>query len=281
MKVPKPVPQLHQDLAAVVREVLDRSAVPLNVTKLRSALPGSYKVPAKLKDAFVDSLASEAGIYEWPGGKYWTRDHRSWAEPAMLASASMPVTAAKAIGAISKMYGKAAAEALLAELLTSGALLRVPLFGGAKAKVCSRIQDEAAFRAELDEARRVVEAGDRRLGSLPDGRASEAAVAEAWPLGSGTEVRHKLKIAPPLRPELDDQILNIIAELEPRKGLLVTAPRIYRALPDAAKSDIDNALIRLQDARRVILHSHSNPHSQPEDQLIAHLYVGACWRVEP
>ena len=79
---------------------------------------------------------------------------------------------------------------------------------------------------------------------------------------------------------LEHQILDTIAELEPRKGLLVTAPRIYRALPDTAKSDIDGALIRLQDTRRLILHRHSNPQSQSGDQLIAQLYVGACWRVD-
>jgi len=63
-------------------------------------------------------------------------------------------------------------------------------------------------------------------------------------------------------------------------GLLVTAPRIYRALPAITKLEIDAALVHLQEARRVILHRHSNPQSQGSDDLIANLYVGACWRVQ-
>ncbi len=241
----KPPPQLHPDLAAVIGEVLERSPSPLNVAKVRAALPGPYKVPAKLKDELVALLR---GFHQWPGDRYWTRDGRAWAEPVMLAAAERPVLASKAISAVSKVYGKLASEALLGELLAAGSLMRTPLFGGPKAKVCSTIADEAAFRAELDAARAVIEAGYRRL---------DGAVSTPRPL--------------------DDKILDAIAALEPNKGLLVTAQRLYRALPDEPKQAIDDALIRLQDARRVILHQHSNP--QQATGLIGGLYVGACWRL--
>lgn len=267
----KPQGQLHPDLAAVIRELLDRSPQPLNVTKLRSQLTGPFKAPPKLKDALVALLMAEvqAGhIEQWPADKYWTRDSRSWAEPLMIAAASAaPVASSKVTGAVSKQYGRPAAEALLAELIESGRLVRVPLFGGAKGKVCSRIENEAAFRAELDAARRVIEAGYRRLGHpLPDGRGSEETAGST-----------SLTVT---EPPVDELVLDALASLEPRKGLLVTAPRLYRALPDTAKSEIDAALIGLQDARRVILHRHSNPQSQSPEELITGLYVGACWRVQ-
>ena len=266
----KPPAQLHPELAAVIREVLDRSPQPLNVTKLRSQLTGPFKVPPKLKDALVALLAAEvqAGrVQQWPADKYWTRDSRSWAEPVMIAAAAAaPVAPSKVIGSVAKQYGRSAAEALLDELIESGQLIRVPLFAGAKGKVCARIENEAAFRSELDAARRVIEAGYKRLGQpLPDGRGSEATAESISPVAE--------------RP-VDELILDTLASLEPRKGLLVTAPRIYRALPNSAKSAIDDALLRLQDARRVILHRHSNPQSQGSEELIAHLYVGACWRVQ-
>ena len=146
-RMKKPPPQLHADLAGAVREVLDRSPVPMNVAKLRSQLTGPFKVPAKLKDAFIAMLAAEAQagrIHEWPAAKYWIRDHRAWAEPIILAAAEVPVAASKVVGAVSKQFGKPAAQALVGELIERGMLIRVPMFGGAKAKLCSRIADEAA-----------------------------------------------------------------------------------------------------------------------------------------
>ncbi len=251
----KPSAQLHDDLAGAVREVLDRSPVPMNVAKLRSQLTGPFKVPAKLKDAFIALLAAEARadrIYEWPAAKYWIRNSRAWAEPLILAAADVPVASSKVIGAISKQFGKPAAQGMVGELIECGMLIRVPMFGGAKAKLCARIADEVAFRAELDAARLVIEAGYRRLGQKP-------ASAET----------HE---------NLATQVLDTLASLEPRKGLLVTAPRIYRALPGIPKSAIDEELLKLQDAHRVILHRHSNP--QSSDELIGDLYVGACWRTQ-
>ena len=170
----------------------------------------------------------------------------------MLEAAAVPIGSAKVVGAVSKALGRPASEALLAELIDSGKLIRVPLFGGAKAKVCSRIIDEAVFRAELEAARLVIEAGYRRL----EGRVEQAA-------------------------PIEEQILDTISALEPHKGLLITASRLYRALAGTARTEIDAALLRLQDARRIILQKHSNPQSADGQDLIAGLYVGACWRVEP
>lgn len=259
----KAPPRLHADLAAVLREVLERSPAPLNVAKLRALLPGPYKVPAKLKNDLVTLLQA---FHQWPGDRYWIRDGRAWAEPVMLAAAETPVLALKAISAVSKVYSKPASEVLLTELLAKGQLMRVPLFGGVKAKVCSKIADETAFRAELDAARAVIEAGYQRLEGaskpLPDGRGSDGAE-----IGTGAETGARTT---------DDQILETIANLEPQKGLLVTAPRLYRALPGVPKEEIDAALLRLQDAHRVILQRHSNP--QNAIDLILGLYAGACWR---
>ena len=273
----KAPPQLHPDLAAVIREVLERSPVPLNVAKLRALLPGPYKVPAKLKNDLVALLQA---FHQWPGDRYWVRDGRAWAEPVMLAAAEMPVPASKAVSAVSKVYGKPAAEVLLTELLAKGLLMRVPLFGGVKAKVCSKIADEGAFRAELDAARAVIEAGYRRLDGgfipLPDGRGSDdAGTGAGEKAGAGAEKSVGAETA--AAEAADDQILETIATLEPQKGLLVTAARLYRALPGIPKEEIDAALIRLQDARRVILQRHSNPQQTATD-LIAGLYAGACWR---
>ena len=333
-RMKKAPPQLHADLAGAVREVLDRSPVPMNVAKLRSQLTGPFKVPAKLKDAFIALLAAEAQagrIHEWPAAKYWIRDHRAWAEPIILAAAEVPVASSKVVGAISKQFGKPAAQALVGELIQCGMLIRVPMFGGAKAKLCSRIADEAAFRAELDAARLVIEAGYRRLEfaaeSLPSagGQESVGGSTTALPHGSavgggqtdltgvslphgsavgggqtdltGVSLPHGSAVGggqtdltgvslpagvPPAaaaaHADLATQVLDTLASLEPRKGLLVTAPRIYRALPGIPKSAIDEELLKLQDAHRVILHRHSNP--QSSDELIGNLYVGACWRTQ-
>jgi hypothetical protein len=260
----KPPPTLHADLPGVIQEVLHRAGQPLNIAKLRSQLTGPYKVPGKLKDALASMLATIEGIHVWPaatakaGPRYWTRDCRSWAESAMLAAAAdSPVAPAKVLGAVAKQYGKGPAAELLTELIATGQLIRVPLFGGAKAKVCSRIVDEAAFRAELDAARAVIEAGYRRLTGVP---------AKPVPI--------------------DEQVLEALAALEPRKGLLVTAPRIHGALEGVPKDQVDAALLRLQDARRVILHRHSNPGALAEaerQELIedqaGNVFVGACWRL--
>ena len=251
----KPAPTLHPDLAAVIQEVLARAAAPLNLAKLRSQLTGPYKVPAKLKDALIELLKAEvlAGrIHEWSGDRFWNRDSKAWAEPTMLEAARVPVAPKKLIAAVAKPLGKPAAEALLDELINDGRLIRIPLFGGgSKTKLCSRIEDEAAFRAQLDAAQRIIEAGYRRLSGSPD-----------------------------------HQILDAIAALEPQKGLLVTAPKIYRALPHIPKRELDAALLNLQETRRVILHRHSNPHGLSaseretliEDQA-GNFYVGACWRL--
>ena len=82
--------------------------------------------------------------------------------------------------------------------------------------------------------------------------------------------------------------MKALAELEPMKGLLVTAPRLRRALPEFSKDEFDTALVHLQDQKRVILHRHSSPHSAPESEretlirdAAGNYYVGACWRVTP
>src|SRR3954464_9839397 len=100
----RPSPTLHPDLAAVIHEVLNRAPQPLNLAKLRSQLPGPYKVPAKLKDTLLVLLEADSDIHVWPaitakaGPRYWTRDARSWAEPVMLAAASeSPTPPAKVI----------------------------------------------------------------------------------------------------------------------------------------------------------------------------------------
>ena len=261
---------LHPDMPAAIQEVLDRAPKPLTLAKLLRQLAGPYKVPPKRKDALVSLLDSQA--HAWPpatvkgGPRYWNRDARTWAAATIIEAARTPLAPAKLIAAIGKQYGKGPSAALLAELIDQGQLIRMPLFGGARAKLCSQVQDAAALRAELDAARRVVEAGYRMLEMLV-GRTPRSA---ADPLVS-----------------LPTDILNALATLEPRKGLLVTAPRLYHALPHIPKSKYDAALLTLQDDRRVILHKHSNPHSltaAERESLIAdgagNYYVGACWRVQ-
>jgi hypothetical protein len=323
----KPPPTLHADLAGAIREVLERADQPLNLAKLRSQLHGPFKVPAKLKDALVallDSEIREGRIHAWPasssksGPRYWARDSRTWAAPVIIEAADRePVSLSKLVGTVAKRYGRKPAEALITELIESGELIRVPLFGGSKAKLSSRIADEIAFKAELDAAQKIIEAGYRRLGTsapggpLPYGRGSEAVGASASdreladnrnpaadqiptadriPSGhrAPEDDRSMSRDSQGADVAIDAQILNTLASLEPRKGLLVTAPRLYRALtPQVAKSEIDAALLRLQQQRRVILHRHSSPQSLTEDErqsLIADgagdYYVGACWRVQ-
>ena len=264
---------LHPDLAGAVHEVLSRAPQPLNSTKIRSSLVAPFKVAPKLKDAFADLLNAEANagrIFPWApataksGPRYWTLDAESWARLTLVKAAVQPITPVKLAASVAKQFGKKPAEALIGELCETGELIRIPLFGGgAKGSVCSTVSDPEAFRAQLDAARKIIEAGYRRLG-LQQEPAAQLAVA------------------------LTDRLMNALAELEPQKGLLVTATRLRRALANVSKQDFDSAAIRLQQDRRVILHRHSNPNSLPEEERAAligdsegNYFVGACWRVKP
>jgi len=62
---------------------------------------------------------------------------------------------------------------------------------------------------------------------------------------------------------------------------LMTAPRIYAALPGIAKGDVDNALWRLYNERKVYLSEHTSPHHMERAGMIhagGKVFVGASKR---
>jgi hypothetical protein len=88
--------------------------------------------------------------------------------------------------------------------------------------------------------------------------------------------------APPLVNE-DERILAALAEIEPQKGLLVTAQRLRRAVPGLSKQGFDEAVLRLYRSEKLLLHRHSGPFLLPAEErseLIQSgesFYVGVCW----
>ena len=265
---------LHPDLAAAIQLILTDARQPLTVAKIKSSLPASHKVKPKLKDAFAALLDAEAAagrIHVWPSKKtvkYSTLNPREWASQAILKAAAEPVVLTKLVSAVSKQYPKKDAETLVAAMAETGELIRVPLFGiGPKTKYASVIADAASFRAELDAARVILDAGYRRLGDAD------------W--------RSFREASPPTAAKPD--IMSTLAELEPQKGLLVTSARLRRVLTGWNKHELDAALVRLQLERKVILHRHSNAAALggTERETLIHdpetgtYFVGVCWRVTP
>jgi hypothetical protein len=235
------------EIEAKVREIVAASKAPVDAAALRRQL----KVKAKQKDEFASWLAG-LGFVEWPGRKYWTRTAEDVAEQAALAAAVAAVLPKKLIATVTKGktgYPKDRAEALLARLEDEGKLHRQPLLSLTKYKLTSRLTEDS--REFLHWALRVVQ---RSLKALGD----------------------------PVEPA-DDRILAALAELEPQKGLLVTAQRLRRAVAGISKKDFDDAVLRLYRGEKVLLHRHSGPFLLPAEErneLIQSgdaFYVGVCW----
>lgn len=248
-------------IEAKVREIVGSSPTPLDGAAIRRQLKGEFAVKTKQKDAFEQWLPS-LGLVEWPaakaGPRYWTRTAEDIAEGVALAATAVAVLPKKLIATITKGksgYPKDRAEALIAKLEDEGKLHRQPLLAETKYKLTSKLSEDS--REFLHKALRVVL---RSLKALGDEVAQPAASAPA-----------------------DDRILATLAELEPQKGLLVTAQRLRRAVPGIAKQDFDDAVLRLYRSEKVLLHRHSGPFLLPAEErneLIQSgesFYVGVCW----
>ena len=233
------------EIEAQVRELVAASMSPLDAGALRRAL----KLKAKLKDAFAHWLAGR-GFVEWPpatakgGPRYWTRSDEDVAEEIALAAAVTPLDPKKLLTAISKGksgYPKDRGSALLAKLEDEGKLHRQPLLAETKYKLTSRLTEES--REFLHRALRVVLRSLKALGESPVTVAEEK--PEAGP---------------------DARILELLAQLEPQKGLLVTASRLRRAAIGISKEQFDDAVMRLYRSEQVLLHRHSGPFLLPADE---------------
>jgi hypothetical protein len=243
-------------IEAKVREIVAGSKTPLDAAAIRRQLKGDFAVKAKQKDAFEQWLPS-LGFIEWPGAKakrYWTRTAEDVAEDAALAAATVAILPKKLITTITKGksgYPKDRAEALIAKLEDEGKLHRQPLLAETKYKLTSKLgEDQREF---LHKALRIIERALRALGE---------SVQTARP---------------------DDLILHTLSELEPHKGLLVTAQRLRRAVPGISKQAFDEAVMRLYRSEKVLLHRHSGPFLLPAEernelvQSGESFYVGICW----
>jgi hypothetical protein len=248
---------------AKVREIVAAAATPLDAAAIRRQLKGEFAVKPKEKAAFEQWLPS-LGLVEWPaakaGPRYWTRTAEDVAEEAAVRAAATAIPPKKLVATITKGksgYPKERADALIARLEAEGKLHRQPLLAETKYKLTSKLGE--ADRAFLHQALQVV------LRSLK-------ALGEEIPTLASPDVRHS-----------DIRILDALAQLEPRKGLLVTAQRLRRAVPDLAKQDFDNAVLRLYRSEKVLLHRHSGPFLLPAEErneLIQSgdtFYVGVCW----
>lgn len=243
---------------ARVREIVGASQTPLDAAAIRRQLKGEFAVKAKEKAAFEQWLPS-LGFIEWPaakaGPRYWTRSVEDVAEAAALAATVTPVLPKKLITTITRGksgYPKDRVDALIARLEEEGKLHRQPLLAETRYKLTSKLGEES--REFLHKALRAVTRALKALGEEPP------------------------------QPELpDNRILNALAQLEPKKGLLVTAQRLRGAVPGLSKLDFDNAVLRLYRSEKVLLHRHSGPFLLPAEErneLVQSgdtFYVGVCW----
>ncbi len=249
-------------IEAKVREIVAASKVPLDGAAIRRQLKGDFAVKAKQKDAFEQWLPS-LGLVEWPaakyGPRYWNRTAEDVAEDAAMTATAVAILPKKLIATITKGksgYPKDRIEGLIARLEDDGKLHRQPLLAETKYKLTSRLSEDS--REFLQKALRVIL---RSLKALGD------------------------DVAPPTASPspADDRILATLAELEPQKGLLVTSQRLRRAVPDIAKKDFDDAVLRLYRSEKVLLHRHSGPFLLPAEerneliQSAESFYVGVCW----
>lgn len=253
---------------AKVREIVAASSVPLDSAAIRRQLKGEFAVKARLKDAFEQWLVG-LGLIVWPaanaksGPRYWTLSAEDVAETVALAVASAtPVLPKKLIATIAKGksgYPRDRAEGLIAKLEEEGKLHRQPLLAETKYKLTSRLPEDS--REFLHRALHIIQRSLRALGedfSLPTKVVETAS-------------------------NPDERILATLAQLEPHKGLLVTAQRLRRAMPGLSKQDFDDAVMRLYRNEKILLHRHSGPFLLPAEErndLIQSgdsFYVGVCW----
>jgi len=257
----------NPDLSSQIRDIVAASPYPLDAAAIRRGLKGEFALKPKQLPALAAALPSVAELVEWPaanpkrGPRYWTRTPSEVAQSAAItAAAEAPVVPRKIVTAMTKGrtgIPRERAEALLRDLEESGKLHRKPLLADSKYKLVSRLTE--ADREEL-------------LAALSRIQRSLAVFGEI--------------IAVPAAPAplLDDSaVLRALEHVEPRKGLVVTAHRLRAALPEAPKKDLDQAVMRLYRAGKVLLHRHSGPLLLPEDErqeLIqsgADYFVGICW----
>ena len=254
------------ELAEKVREVVAGAKNPLDAGAIRRLLKGEHAVNAKQKDAFQQWLASVDGLVEWPEGKagsgprYGTRTAEDVAtEIALAAASATPVLPTKLIAAITKGksgYPKDRAGALVAQMEEDGKLHRQPLLAESKYKLTTNLPEDS--RESLRRVLRVVLRSLKALGE------------DAGAPGKNEETA-------------DERILAVLVALEPQKGLLVTAPRLRRAVAGISKQAFDEAVMRLYRSEKVLLHRHSGPFlltAEERGELIQFgdsFYVGVCW----
>lgn len=253
----------NPELAAKIREIVASAPAPVDVAGIRRKLTGPFAVKPKEQPQLADFVSRIEGLIAWPaanaksGRRYWTSTPEQVAEAKAIEAASAgPLAPAKLITAIAKGktgYPKAHASALLERLEEEGKLHRQPLLEEKKYKLTAKLTE-----ADIAYLRRALQKILRALGET----------------------------APPVATTgIDEQILDALERIEPRKGLVVSAPRLRQAVPGVSKADFDAAVMRLYRAEKVLLHRHSGPHLLPEaerEELVrsqsgGDFYVGVCW----
>lgn len=254
----------NPELAAKIREIVAAATAPVDVAGIRRKLTGPFAVKPKEQPQLAEFVSRLEGLIVWPalnaksGPRYWTSTPEQVAEAKAIEAASAgPLAPAKLITAIAKGkagYPKAQAAALLERLEEEGKLHRQPLLEEKKYKLTAKLTE-----ADLAYLRRALQKILRALGEQPS--------------------------APVAATSIDEQILDVLERIEPRKGLVVSAPRLRHAVPGVSKADFDAAVMRLYRAEKVLLHRHSGPHLLPEaerEELVrsqsgGDFYVGVCW----
>jgi hypothetical protein len=232
-----------------VAELLRAAAKPLTYAGLRKAARLSDD---ELKSA-LEAATAQGSAFRWPDYKrsqyFWSSAPEQAAQEAVLAQGAelaLPRTtlleqARKRVPGFSKQ----AMERIVASLIASGELQRVPAFTAGK--LLMRSGCLAAYEAS---ARAFVEKKFRQAGFDPS---------------------HFLRTEPVEGPLLTaaagPQILEAIRSLEPVAGVPVSTQRLRNRLPGLAKNDFDAAALELRKKQQVFLSLHHDPHNlSPQDR---------------
>jgi hypothetical protein len=246
------VGEAAQRLAAL----LESAPKPLSFSQLKTR---SHLSDAEMKSA-LEAAVNEKAVFRWPdyGGSqyFWRQAAGDAARQAVFAVASEEaLSQSQLVEKARKRVGRFSEEAMkpiVADLVRSEQLQKVPAFTSASGKLLIRPRDAAAYTS----AARKFMANKFRSAGFDADPFDSPSPSQPTTSPAATEA-----LANP-----GEQLLKAIRDLEPVDGNQVSAERLRHHLPALSKRELDSAAIHLRNAEKVFLHLHHDPHNLPQDQ---------------
>jgi hypothetical protein len=278
-------PSAGAELAGVVRKILDGAEEPLNVKQLLKQLKGPFRCQEEELQRILEQQIEQGGVFRFPKyrryERFWTRDLETYGRQTILEVLSArsltrselkPKLATRLQG-----ISESRRNGLLGELLQRGDVRELPAFVGTTAKrlsaaaadprdylehalgkICEKLAKDGISQEQVFAAAR------KLIGIATNSAPSTAAVADESPSPIPSAVDS------PIRPELQEVVLDRMLELEPaaRLGAMIYVPDLWRgaAIQQAEKSDVQRAVWELVRQERIVLHRHGHPASLNQEQ---------------